>query len=828
MIVRTSAQQNAEYWNESQRQCTILNNDSLNASGWWDVRRSDIVTVPNTIISSGSSIPDENESLELLDKLKELSPAIAKDHALKSVALQQLKFRLIKRYKKGVGPLQCENSYIALSYRWPRSQASAPDTNVMTVPKKESKVAKEQRKSTSKTIDLDKIIEPPVPKILFRALLNERQSQHEGIWIDQLCIDQDDLEEKSITIPAMDLIYSRARVVVVVLGDILLTPAEIEVLTHFAHRSPSNTEQNTPNDARHHLDPGAELEQSRLLSMRSRDPSRTPADIALDLGPLIDKILSAEWFKRAWCNHEFRSSRRHVFLAQSDSAARPLIVRFTGSFLLSLLMEDGLPEPGYDELLARNTSRLYLLRLESETKGFVADENTLQEMMLRAYINIIPLGAGGNPKIKDLARRARDVVRDKYSIILNTMGKGICYKGDVMSEDDCYRKLVTLALAAGDPTALCTTGQRVLLGQRWSWMQHPIEPDFLGSETGMLHDYPPMPDTKITLDPSQNSCWICLDLTKIESPSLPADSTYGKNELGWAQMFIDCCIELVVTLPSVATKIASWVTSPSFPGLSSIAPPSGQQSIVYLLRPLLVMTLGCSLALGIDWTDRAYLPLQGYNHGTEERRMLSASLKIFSKIQDVDEVKTLLGNPTGRANAETILDFFFGMISTAIPFSSLILNDPSIVLRDTAGLLPSKAWHPQCFVSPAGAKVLTFIPLDPFKEIEFEVTVAIPTALLSREFRDLNRVWLIKEHRESGSQCWELIEKARLIGDITKFLSERSAVENIPQQRVYGPTLSIFGAGPWGRMRRSISSVMNTIPLLKKNPVLKPSRGSQR
>lgn len=770
----TSTQQNIEYWTDSQRQCKILNIDSLNVPGWWDVRRSDIVTVPHTTLFPSSSIPDEGESLELLDRLKELSPKIAKEHALKSVALQQLRFRLIKRYKDGLGPLQGEDSYIALSYRWPQSQTPKRNDNVMK----------------------DEIIEAPVPQILFKALLNERQSQHEGIWIDQLCIDQNDEQEKSITIPAMDIIYSRARVVVVVLGDILLTPDEIEVLTHFTHQKPSNTPQNTQNDARNSLVPSAEPGENELISMQSRDSSEISNDIAHDVVALIDKILSAEWFNRAWCNHEFRSSRKHVFLARSDSTARPLIVRFTGSFLLSLLMEDGLPETGFDELLARNKTRLYLVRLESEAGRFMAGDKTLQEMMLRAYINIIPLGAGGNPRIKDLTRRQYDAVRDKYSIILNTVGNGICYTGDLMSEDECYRKLVTLALAAGDPTALCTTGQRVLLGQKWSWMQRPIETDFLGSETGILLDFPPMPDSTITLDPSQDSRWICLDLTKIKSRALPADSTFGKNELDWAQMFIDACIELGVGVPSVDMDTASFVPPLSLPGLPPMASSRVHQSILLLLRPLLIMTLGICLALGIDWIDRAYLPLQGYNSDTEERGMLSASLETFSEIQDVDEVKTLLGNPAGRANAETILDFVFGIISTAIPFSSLILNDPNITLRDTAGILPSKAWHPGYCISPQGSKVLTFIPQDPFKEVEFEVTVAIPTALLSNDFRDLNRVWLLKEHREAGLQCWELMEKARLIGDVSEFLNERSAVEQIPRQRVYGPTLSGSGADP--------------------------------
>ncbi len=52
------------------------------------------------------------------------------------------------------------------------------------------------------------------------ALANERISEEEGLWIDQLCIDQRNKEEKGVAIAAMDVIYRGARVVVVALADV--------------------------------------------------------------------------------------------------------------------------------------------------------------------------------------------------------------------------------------------------------------------------------------------------------------------------------------------------------------------------------------------------------------------------------------------------------------------------------------------------------------------------------------------------------------------------------------------------------------------------------
>src|SRR5277367_2167058 len=57
-------------------------------------------------------------------------------------------------------------------------------------------------------------------------------SVHEGIWIDQLCINQYDEIEKSIAIPVMDLVYGRAKVAVAILGEICINQEEIEVLKH--------------------------------------------------------------------------------------------------------------------------------------------------------------------------------------------------------------------------------------------------------------------------------------------------------------------------------------------------------------------------------------------------------------------------------------------------------------------------------------------------------------------------------------------------------------------------------------------------------------------
>lgn len=62
--------------------------------------------------------------------------------------------------------------------------------------------------------------------VIFKAVLDECQPSSEGLWVDQLCIIQEDEEEKEVTISAMDAIYKSARLVVIALQDIEVSEAE--------------------------------------------------------------------------------------------------------------------------------------------------------------------------------------------------------------------------------------------------------------------------------------------------------------------------------------------------------------------------------------------------------------------------------------------------------------------------------------------------------------------------------------------------------------------------------------------------------------------------
>ena len=61
---------------------------------------------------------------------------------------------------------------------------------------------------------------------MFQAILNKRQSETEGLWVDQICISQGDEAEKAVSIDMMYTIYKSARVVVIALDDVTVTDNE--------------------------------------------------------------------------------------------------------------------------------------------------------------------------------------------------------------------------------------------------------------------------------------------------------------------------------------------------------------------------------------------------------------------------------------------------------------------------------------------------------------------------------------------------------------------------------------------------------------------------
>lgn len=195
----------------------------------------------------------------VLDKLCQLSPSVARNFELKSDAFETITMRLLNQRDDRHVP---ESSYIALSYCWQSIDRAEEEMMAITV--------------TAPGYPLP--ISPP----LFQALLAECKSATEGIWCDQICIDQDNESEKVTAISAMDIVYKSAREVVVALDDVEVNEEEQAFLQEYIDS----------------------YEFSIMLLGGCLDIQARSSGMEADhvFRKLFEKIIGARWFKRVLFN----------------------------------------------------------------------------------------------------------------------------------------------------------------------------------------------------------------------------------------------------------------------------------------------------------------------------------------------------------------------------------------------------------------------------------------------------------------------------------------------------------------------------------------------
>ena len=304
----------------------------------------------------------------------------------------------------------------------------------------------------------------PISEYMTKALLLERSSPDEGIWVDQCCIDQTNEDEKSLTIGFMDAIYRQARLIVVVLEDIAISDDEGDFFEDLMDKS------------------NQEAYKDLLVDAGS----------AFCAASVFLKILSARWFSRAWCSHEYLVGRSHVFLVTVESQASvPVrVLKLTTAFLLSLAdvttdyikwtesRDESHSSIASEYAKLRGTGlMLNLFEHLGANLRLHEDEGDYQPIgpddlksFLGVYLHYQGLGAS--------------VEVDKLVITLNVLGCELYLRGANMNRSECGLCISILALAAGDPTVLCSSGGKFKLsGQvpQQSWFQWPELGDFEGT-----------------------------------------------------------------------------------------------------------------------------------------------------------------------------------------------------------------------------------------------------------------------------------------------------------------------------------------------------------
>jgi Heterokaryon incompatibility protein (HET) len=334
----------------------------------------------------------------LLARLERFDRSTAQEFGFKDVAVSQAPFRLlcsvptrtkaIRGLKNIFGGFEVENSkpywmsssssdtqfnsFIALSYCW-HNQNWTPAPGCQPLEGW------------------------PISSMMLQALLNQRQSPDEGIWIDACCIDQSNETEKMHAVGSMEVVYKSARLVVIILEDVYLHEIEADEV-----RMVSAEDQN------------------RNFSIRSL-PS---------LSHGLPRILSSRWFTRAWCSHEFQLGSNSLFLVPTESG----LVQLTMTTLFNLYPLD---QP--------NSSLLSHIPLREF------------ETMFRSYMfrNIDWYRRTPMAQFKGIINLKSTVETDKIGIAVNIAGFQLYFTGSTKSPHQCRWILAMLALSAGDVTSLC-------------------------------------------------------------------------------------------------------------------------------------------------------------------------------------------------------------------------------------------------------------------------------------------------------------------------------------------------------------------------------------
>lgn len=203
----------------------------------------------------------------LLAKLAHIAPELATKFELKPDLIKEFPMRLI------YGGNSPGRSYIALSYCW--SDAYRDMT----------------RSERPERLSSDLLL-VPLSALLFKAVLAERGATDEGLWIDQLCINQKNKEERRAAVAAMDTLYRKARIVFVALEDIEVSEVEQKFLEGFI----------------------SEFEESRSILDVPHYGEQPPfVEKNIVLRDFFHKITSSKWFTRAWCAHEMQLGQKHMF-----------------------------------------------------------------------------------------------------------------------------------------------------------------------------------------------------------------------------------------------------------------------------------------------------------------------------------------------------------------------------------------------------------------------------------------------------------------------------------------------------------------------------------
>jgi hypothetical protein len=680
------------------------------------------------------------DAITLLSDLTRLAPSVAKDFVPKQYAENSVPFRLLNDIYAPGEP----KGYIALSYCRKKVDAGTPRRVVTPI-----------AFGWSKEEDQFPI---PTSDAIFQAVLREKRPE-EGLWYDQVCINQDDEVERIASMGSIDTIYENARIVVVALDDVVTPPEEEQFLRCYVERYAYSE---------------LPLGQQPHAGMSPPVMQQYPL-----LWSFLERILASAWFGRAWCAHEMRSGQSHVFVLPCYSAYDDqvsTVIRFTGAFflhLLALASEIYPTTPAYHSKL-RSLHKFFHQRITSNGDAVLAAQRPdTPQMLVSDGVTLIPniaetfqLLAGGNPRLSPHLRQ-QDANRDKMGIALNASGLPLAMTSvNALTrpniEDECLRSLLLVGLAARDPVALCTTGAPLRLHDgSTSWLSRPTPLD--------VNPTLPAPvrfsrrATPISQGSDGRAEFAQLDLVFLDLPHRSNPNPSFSTQVSRARTLVDLCIQYQLDGSALWN---SWQV-PSHPRAQT-------------MRNTFIQTLACVFECGPQWLLELSSRLKPYNTPALEPHIIEMLMNPHLILQNY----MLL--PEGQAAFSSLLTFISTLITSGIPWASGASEHsygPLIISGPGSSSSPDA---PRAY----GGKAIIFAPFQHSKTL----LIAVPAAVKDAHYDTLARGWVVTSMNPyTGSAkrtvSWTLQSKGVIFGDAT-FTNALEGCGDVDVRNhcVYGPS----------------------------------------
>lgn len=416
---------------------------------------------------------------DVLPNLRKWNPEVASTISEKDSAVKGIPFKLVTKHQ--IWNSTATNSFLAVSYCWHNDQWAVP-SRFSYAPEDWSL---------------------PVSPAMLSALLCCVEDE-EGIWIDQLSIDQNNLRQKAHAVANMDTIYRNASRVLILLEDFDIGSDVEETLNLLA---------GTPNE------PG-NITGERIYVSRTAFAENFSTffvqDVMETLYAFIEKVFdNCRWFERAWCHQEYQlnAGRLFIFVGHTHSC-----IALPSQFFMDFEAES--VEAGGDE-----NHDLYLHpQFQTFTSG-IGLNNPDEISQLNLPLLFV-----------ELSELSCSYFRDIVSIALNTSGLFLSFNADIKDRSDCQFILGLILLSTGYSMVLDSIGLPLY---KWPAPSHqgvmrwPLGGDFrfFANDLGLARLFPSprfghIRRDSMALDVFFLHCW----------PRAPTKGSLGIAEAWWTTL----------------------------------------------------------------------------------------------------------------------------------------------------------------------------------------------------------------------------------------------------------------------------------------------------